>query len=41
MVVKVYPRVSAEYKVAVEEAGRKLRDLIIEKDCAWLMVALG
>lgn len=38
---KVYPQVSAEYKVAVDKARRRLRALIAEKNCAPIMVRIA
>jgi len=39
--VKAYPTVSEEYKVAIDKARRKLRALIAEKNCAPIMVRIA
>ncbi|KAI4382344.1 hypothetical protein MLD38_008320 [Melastoma candidum] len=41
IMVKKYPTVSEDYKVAIEKARRKLRGLIAEKNCAPLMLRIA
>jgi L-ascorbate peroxidase len=39
--VKAYPTVNEDYLKAVDKAKRKLRGLIVEKNCAPLMLCLA
>ena len=38
--MKCYPTVSEEYQEAVEKAKRKLRGVIVDKNCAPIMLRL-